>query len=95
MILGRSPKDPTSLQMEIERVITIMSTKEPDSDEYAKMNKQLSELHERLMAEKPKPLDAATVATISANLAGILLIVGHERAHVITSKAIGFVRTLR
>lgn len=95
MIPGRKQSDPTSLEQEIERVIAIMSTHEPDSDEYAKMNKQLGTLHERALAEKPKPLDAATIATISANLAGILLIVGHERAHVITSKAVGFVRTLR
>lgn len=94
MILG-GKKDPSNIQQEIDRVIVIMSTKEPDSDEYAKMNKQLGHLHERLMAEKPKPIDAGTIATISANLAGILLIVGHERAHVITSKAVSFVRTLR
>lgn len=95
MIPGRKQSDPTSLEQEIERVIALMSTKEPDSDEYAKMNKQLGALHERRLAEKPKPIDAATIATITANLAGILLIVGHERAHVITSKAVGFVRTLR
>jgi hypothetical protein len=94
MILG-GPKDPSDLEKEIARVIELMSNERPDSDEYAKMNKQLGALHERLMAQKPKPLDAGTVATISANLVGILLIVGHERAHVITSKAVGFVRTLR
>lgn len=95
MILGRNSKEPSSLQQEIERVIEIMSSLQPDSDEYAKMNKQLGNLHERLVAEKPKPLDAGTVATITANLVGILLIVGHERAHVVTSKAVGFLRPLR
>lgn len=94
MILG-GKKDPSNIQQEIDRVILIMSNHQPDSDEYAKMSKQLTVLHERLMAEKPKPIDAGTIATITANLAGILLIVGHERAHVITSKAVGFVRTLR
>jgi hypothetical protein len=32
---------------------------------------------------------------IAANLAGIALIVGHERMNVVTSKAIGFVLKLR
>lgn len=95
MILGRNSNEPSTLQQEIERVIVLMSVQSPDSDEYAKMNKQLGKLHERRMAEKPKPLEAETVALIVANLAGIMLIVGHERAHVITSKAIGIVRTLR
>lgn len=95
MILGRKQSEPSSLQQEIERVIEIMSVEQPDSDEYAKMSKQLCALHDKLMAEKPKPIDAGTVATIVANLAGIMLIVGHERAHVITSQAVKFVRTLR
>lgn len=94
MILG-GKRDPSNIQQEIDRVVGLMSAKEPDSDEYAKMNKQLKELHERLMAEKPKPIDPNTILSITANLAGIILIVGHERAHVITSKAVGFVRTLR
>jgi len=94
MILG-GKTDPSNLQMEIDRVISIMSTHEPTSDEYAKINKQLKELHERKVAESPKPLDANTILSVTANIAGILLIVGHERSHVITSKAIGFVRTLR
>jgi hypothetical protein len=32
------------------------------------------------------------VATIAANIAGILMIIHHENVNVITSKALGFVK---
>lgn len=42
-------------------------------------------------AEKPDRISKETWAAIGANLAGIVLILGHERANVIASKALGFV----
>jgi hypothetical protein len=36
-----------------------------------------------------------TVALVAANLAGIIMIIGHERLNVIASKAIGFVGKLK
>lgn len=44
---------------------------------------------------RPKPVDKNTLILAGANLLGIVAIVGHERAHVVTSKAIGFLKTLR
>lgn len=41
--------------------------------------------------EDRKRVSPDTVALIAANLAGILLIIGHERINVVTSKALGFV----
>jgi hypothetical protein len=35
-----------------------------------------------------------TWATIGANLAGIIIILNHERAHVIATKSLGLVRKL-
>jgi hypothetical protein len=37
----------------------------------------------------------ATVATIVANLAGIAVIMSHERTHIIATKALGFVSKLK
>lgn len=95
MIFGKKPTEPTQLEKEISRVIEYISDAPPDSDEYKAAVKQLKELHAMLEAERPKPLDPNNVLLVAANLTGIVLIVGHERAHVITSKAVGFVRTLR
>lgn len=36
-----------------------------------------------------------TWATIGANLLGIVLVLGHERAHVITTKAFGLISKIR
>lgn len=51
--------------------------------------------HEESLALKPKPVSRDTLVLAGANLLGIVFIVGHERAHVVTSKAIGFIKTLR
>lgn len=42
-------------------------------------------------SEKPPRVSPDTWAMIAANLAGIVVIVGYERLHVIASKALGFV----
>lgn len=56
--------------------------------------KQLDTI-ERLMKfkqmEKPERLSRDTLAMVAGNLLGIIIIVGHERAHVVTSKALNFV----
>jgi hypothetical protein len=51
--------------------------------------------HEIAQAARPKPVSRDTLVLAAANLLGIVLIVGHERANVITSKAVGFIKTLR
>lgn len=94
MILG-GPKIQSSLDKEIERLLIYISDVPPDSDEYKAIRKELSALHELSQAEKPKPVDKNTILTVAANIAGILVIVGHERAHVVTSKAFGHIRQLR
>lgn len=43
----------------------------------------------------PFGIKPETLALIGANLAGIVIIVGHERLHVVATKAIGFVTKLR
>lgn len=95
MIFRREPSKPTSLETEIERVIALISAEKPDSDEYKAAVKQLQVLHQMKEAEKPESVSINTVLTVAANITGILVIVGHERAHVITSQAVKFVRTLR
>lgn len=61
-----------------------------DSDEYAKIMDQIVKLEE-LAPKKETFLKADTVALIASNLLGIGLILGFEKANVVTSKALGFV----
>lgn len=53
---------------------------------------QVIALHKLTPSKRVSP-DA--MATIAGNLVGILMILSHERAHVITSKALSFVGKLK
>jgi len=84
------PKPKTELDKAIDRVFLSMADVDPDTKEYAQMTKQLSKLI-KLRAQAQRKLSPDTRAVVLGNLAGILMIVGHERAHVVTSRAINFV----
>lgn len=91
MFIFEQPEDP-GLQEAIDRILESMKDERPDSDEYAKMVRQLSELYS--LKQKPQRVSADTLVSVLANLFGIFVIVGHERAHVVTSKALNYIRTL-
>lgn len=90
----KKPTEKTGLEKAIDNVLSEMAGPSTDSDEYARMVDQLAKLHAMKTAESRPRISPDTWATISANLAGILVIVGHERAHIVTSKALGFVKKL-
>jgi hypothetical protein len=65
----------------------------PYTTEYIKVVEQLEKLY-KLRAPKPelqKPVSLDTVLTVAGNIAGIVIILGYERAHVITSKAFSLI----
>lgn len=62
-----------------------------NTDDYAKMVDQLTKLYE--LRNKSR-ISKETWATIGANLTGIFLVLQHERANVIASKAFGFVKKI-
>lgn len=85
-----------NLDAVINKHLAVMSELDPKTaTEYPEMVKTLDTLYSLRNASKPKPMSADVKATIAANLAGIVLILGHERVGVITSKALGFVAKLR
>lgn len=80
----------------ITQVTEEMKSVLSDSDEFAKMNDQLSKLIEtRSKLKVSGRISPETWATIIANLAGILLILNYERANIIVSKAFGHITKLR
>lgn len=93
-MIPQKPIEKTGLDKIIDDLQSEMAGASGDSDEYAKMADQLVKLMELKANIGPKRISADTKATIIANLAGILIIVGHERTHIVTSKALGFVRKL-
>lgn len=84
-----------NLQKEIDRVLTLMSAAYPGSNEYIDLAEALSKLYALKELSSKSRVSKDTLAIVAGNLAGILMIVGHEKAHVVTSKAIGFVLKAR
>ena len=81
----------TYVDPEITRVFMAMQDQEPKGEAYGELLSRLEKLHGMRQDEKPNPLNSNTVATVLANLAGILLIIRHEHVNVITSRAMNMV----
>ena len=81
----------TELDKQIDAVQEAMATEDPKSEEFAKMVKQFAVLME---IRRNGRISMETAATIGANLAGIMILMNHERAHVIASKTFGLIRKL-
>jgi hypothetical protein len=95
MFTPKTPIERTMVDVLIDNLIADMSRESPDSDEYAKMAAQLVKLYPLKDAERPKTISPDVLATVVANLAGIGVILWHERAGIITTKALSFVMKLR
>lgn len=95
MFTQKNPSEPTGLQKVIDALEARLQMAQPDTDEYPKMVEQLTKLYKLKESDSPKRLSPDVVANIAGHLAGILLIIQYERAHVITSKALSFVTKLR
>lgn len=95
MFRRETPNEDAKLLMAIDELLSKMLTINPLSDDYAKCIEQLTRLYALKEDNSKKRVSADTLAVVLGNLAGIVLIVGHERAHVVTSKAIGFVLKAR
>lgn len=90
------PKEATPLDEVISCLLTDLNSVDSDSEEYDKISDQYVKLMKLKAETEPKRgVTPDTWALIGANLAGILLIIGHERLHVISTKALGFIGKLR
>jgi len=94
MFIMKPQKDDDQLIAAIDALYAKMSELSPESREYAAVVDQLQKLYS-LKDNSKSYVSPDTLAMVAGNLAGILLIVGHERAHVVTSKAINFLLKLR
>ena len=78
----------------IERVMQDMKNEDPHTEKFGLMTAQLTELYKIRNENRSRRVSPDTLATIVANLLGIGIIVGHERTHIVTSKALTFIRKL-
>lgn len=61
------------------------------TDEYDRKVDQITKLYDMKKRSASDAVSKDVIWTVCGNLAGILMILNYERAHVVTSKAIGFV----
>ena len=82
---------PTVLDETIDAALAQLSGIPVESDEFTKKMDQINKLYALREKHSKKSISPDTMVLVAGNLAGIVLILGYERAHVITSKALGFV----
>lgn len=89
MFKSTKPKYQLMLEDEIEQQLRRLKSR-LDGEEYVQTLNYVERLH-KMMGTHPSPVSKDTLVTVGANLLGIMLILKHEWAHPITSKALGFV----
>lgn len=80
-------QEKTLLDQTIDNALLDLNRHEISSDEYAKILERVIMLSQLRKGEKSSPLSKDTLATVGANLLGILMIIKHEHVNVVTSRA--------
>lgn len=84
-----------ALEQVITHVESQMTQTPPDSEEYATLMNRLERLYKLKEKHSPKRIDPNTWLIVGGNLAGILIVVAYEHAHVLPGKALSFAGKLR
>lgn len=95
-MFGRKPKvDALKLKEAKIEILDRMLTTDPGSEEYSTLLQQLTEVSKLENPESSRQIDYNTMLTVGGHLLGVLIIVGYERANVMTSKAKDFALKLK
>jgi hypothetical protein len=89
------PKKKSHLDIEVEALIIELDDHEATSEKYGTIVERLTKLHKIQEERKPERVSPNTVATVAANLLGIVMIIRHEQLNFITSKALNFIMRVR
>lgn len=95
MFTRNSNREKTGLEKSIDRLHDDMAGENPETEKYATMADNLTKLYKLREYDTRPRVSPDTLAIVTANLLGIAMIVGHERAHVVTSTAKNFVMKLK
>lgn len=88
-------KETTSLKEAIDTALLALKELTPGSDEYAKVVDQLDKLYKMNALKGANRVSADGWLAAGASLAGIVAILAYEHAHVVVSKAVGFVPKIK
>lgn len=90
-MLTRKIAPKTQTDAALTKALAELKILEVTDEKYGPALDMVVKLHKMKQEELPNRVTPDTMALVGANIAGILLIIGHEHAHVITSKALSFV----
>jgi hypothetical protein len=90
----KTPKEKSDLEVTIIALFNRLKTMDAETEEYAAIVDQIVKLYKLKSEDAPNRVDANTWAAIGANLIGILLVLKHEQAFVVTSKAFSWIGRL-
>jgi hypothetical protein len=82
-------KDPSPLDLEIDRATRALKSHQFGSAEYKTLLVIIDELNKQKGKNASPPISRDTLAVIVGNLLGILMIIKHEHVNVVTSRAMG------
>lgn len=82
----------TAYDRELLHLLELARDENGYTDDYKSIISQATKLKE--LRTKPDVISKEVWATIGANLAGIAIILSHERTHIIASKAFGLVKKI-
>lgn len=80
----------TEAEIRVDEQIDWLAGRAESPEDVQKILRLLKERKDLNHIDKKK-LSPDTILVVAGNLVGILLLVGYEHAHVITSKALGFI----
>lgn len=94
MRLKKSSED-SMLTAALTRAHSKLRGYDPNSEEYRKVLDQIVKLHKMKETETPSPVSHDTLVLVASNLLGIVMVLKHEQARIITSKAWNMIKTPR
>lgn len=91
------PENRAGLEKAIDEALLELAKLQADTPEYDLVLDKIERLYKLRLPEPeaPKPVSADAIVAGVVNLAGIILIINHEKIHVISTKALGFVGKFR
>lgn len=90
-MFGRKTNDKHTLQEQIDTVLEKIAENEPGTAVYKTLLEQLDMLYKMKNLDRSHRVKPDTLVAAGTNLAGIGLILGFERAHIVTSKALSMI----
>ena len=84
-------RKPSIVDEAIGKVLTEMRTYDLDTKEYREAFEHLERLMRMRTEDRRNRISPDTMAIVIGNLVSVLIIVGYERGHVMTSKAMTYV----